>query len=752
VSNCQKLTVRTVSHTHTTDDITDFVSGVSAIVAEELSGFASAETDPIFTTWANTYSANHNATYNAYSSNSGYYLTIQNGDIRYVNLSGDTMLGGLSAPSLSTGTLYVGASTINFLNDNNIVIENLQSADVTRFKSDYNTVNSLSSNWNATYNHVNTNSANNLVISNTVQNYSALWILSGSEPITESDPIFTTWANTYSANHNLAYTNLISNSAAYLSSPDMTLLNSASSNWSEAYNTVNSNSSVTWNYQGTDIKDISGNWQSSYTNLLSNSASYLATSTPSGNSTEIQYRLNSTEFGGIRGSSVGTTLGTGAGCITLSSGPVSAYSPVITLHQEWNNASVAFDAIKVNVVATATTNFGNPPRFFGGYSSNTYMGGAVLWFGQYVNVCNHVLFTGGGAGYQARIGHDNNGLVLLASDTYIMGLQANAVKISSNVDLGWTGHTASYSIVPMETSFKRISACDIMLQAGATSATRLRVANTYTSTTNYESAILDWKTTANTFRFGTSFGSAGGLARPMELITGGVTQMAITTAGDIGIGTTTPNTKLTVVGVISATGGNSTQWNDTHNTVYSSSASWAILPPTVEEVWIGAGAMLSPTLSGAQSVTVPITGGGYDIYSDCFNFDAGSLEYTQFNISLPNNCNKQSIKAKFSWSTVSTTGGVVWGIQCRSLNDTNAVDGAWGTAQEVTDSTSGDTYFQLSSASSYVVPSGSTSDDGIILFRVYRNPGAGGDTVAADASLLGVKLQYLLTNPLSSAW
>ena len=40
------------------------------------------------------------------------------------------------------------------------------------------------------------------------------------------------------------------------------------------YNTVNSNSAVNWNYQGTDLKELSGNWQSAYTDFSSNSASF----------------------------------------------------------------------------------------------------------------------------------------------------------------------------------------------------------------------------------------------------------------------------------------------------------------------------------------------------------------------------------------------------------------------------------------------------------------------------------------------
>jgi len=39
------------------------------------------------------------------------------------------------------------------------------------------------------------------------------------------------------------------------------------------YSTVQSNSSITWNYQGVDVKTLSSNWQSTYTTVNTNSAS-----------------------------------------------------------------------------------------------------------------------------------------------------------------------------------------------------------------------------------------------------------------------------------------------------------------------------------------------------------------------------------------------------------------------------------------------------------------------------------------------
>jgi hypothetical protein len=49
-------------------------------------------------------------------------------------------------------------------------------------------------------------------------------------------------------------------------------IQSQSANNISVYSTVNSSSATTWNYQGTDIKALTGNWQNTYTNFSTQSA------------------------------------------------------------------------------------------------------------------------------------------------------------------------------------------------------------------------------------------------------------------------------------------------------------------------------------------------------------------------------------------------------------------------------------------------------------------------------------------------
>lgn len=56
-----------------------------------------------------------------------------------------------------------------------------------------------------------------------------------------------------------------------------TTVQTNSAYWNSVYTTVQTNSSISWNYQGTDIKALTGNWESTYTTFTNNSASFVQT-------------------------------------------------------------------------------------------------------------------------------------------------------------------------------------------------------------------------------------------------------------------------------------------------------------------------------------------------------------------------------------------------------------------------------------------------------------------------------------------
>lgn len=87
-----------------------------------------------------------------------------------------------------------------------------------------------------------------------------------------------------------------------------------------------------------------------------------------------------------------------------------------------------------------------------------------------------------------------------------------------------------------------------LMQRVGTSAQQFMAANTWTSATNYEAAVLDWQTTANTLRIGTDVGSGGGTSRAMSLITGGTARINIGASGELGFFGATAIAKPSVTG------------------------------------------------------------------------------------------------------------------------------------------------------------------------------------------------------------
>jgi hypothetical protein len=80
---------------------------------------------------------------------------------------------------------------------------------------------------------------------------------------------------------------------------------------------------------------------------------------------------------------------------------------------------------------------------------------------------------------------------------------------------------------------------DVFAQRRGINPQTFRLYNTFTDTVSaFERLNIKWDT--GVLKLGTEKGSTGGLARSMELQTDGTTRMTITSAGNVGIGTTTP--------------------------------------------------------------------------------------------------------------------------------------------------------------------------------------------------------------------
>ena len=158
----------------------------------------------------------------------------------------------------------------------------------------------------------------------------------------------------------------------------------------------------------------------------------------------------------------------------------------------------------------------------------------------------------------------------------------------------------------------------------------------------------------------------------------------------------------------------------------------------VQEIYIDAGAMLTG-VSGASPSSISVSNSG--IAYDCFNFDASTSGYAHFKLKLPD-FNLGNLKARFDWTTSGASGGVVWGIQGVAIGDGDSLSTEWGSPQEISDSFITGTGIHITSSTPEITLAGSPQANDLLFFRVYRDTFDAGDTLAVNACLLGLKLQY----------
>lgn len=155
-------------------------------------------------------------------------------------------------------------------------------------------------------------------------------------------------------------------------------------------------------------------------------------------------------------------------------------------------------------------------------------------------------------------------------------------------------------------------------------------------------------------------------------------------------------------------------------------------------------------IPAAQWIPRTTTGCGIDsrelstnkINTDELLFDPGTAEYAQAMVVMPSNWNAGTVTAKFHWTASTGSGDVVWGLKARSYANDDALDQAMGTAQTATDTLTATNDLDISPATSAITIGGTAASGNPIIWEVYRDAAAGGDTLGADARLLGVEISY----------
>lgn len=166
------------------------------------------------------------------------------------------------------------------------------------------------------------------------------------------------------------------------------------------------------------------------------------------------------------------------------------------------------------------------------------------------------------------------------------------------------------------------------------------------------------------------------------------------------------------------------------------------------ELWIPAGAMYTRTTNGAAYTTRETTTNKVMISS--FNFDTTTQEYSQFNWSTPANWNAGTVRFKLYWTT---TGGsaaqtIDFDLQAYAFSNDDALDTAFGTAQNVTDTYIADNDVHVTSYSSAITIGGTPAVGDTVIFQLTRDVAS--DNLGVDCEVLGVLLEYSTSKSNSS--
>jgi len=171
-------------------------------------------------------------------------------------------------------------------------------------------------------------------------------------------------------------------------------------------------------------------------------------------------------------------------------------------------------------------------------------------------------------------------------------------------------------------------------------------------------------------------------------------------------------------------------------------------------IWIPAGAMIPLTTHGAAPGTNEYATN--DIMLDYFAFDGATEEYIAFNLIMPENWNRGTLKAKFYWapgdSACTAADTVEWEIGGGALSNDDAIDAAIGSTQVISDvvlaGKDGDLH--ISNVTPAITIGGTPALLDSIHFKVSRNV-SGSDNMTENAWLFGVLLQIKI-NEAFAAW
>lgn len=160
-----------------------------------------------------------------------------------------------------------------------------------------------------------------------------------------------------------------------------------------------------------------------------------------------------------------------------------------------------------------------------------------------------------------------------------------------------------------------------------------------------------------------------------------------------------------------------------------------------KEIFIPAEAMNPTTSTGCSSLTkVESAVNKVDYW--VLDFDTTTSESAFLTIRMPEDWNADGVFFEIVWTTASglATETVVWGVKGRCYSDDDAVDQAYGTEVNITDTFLAQGDIHITQDSDPVTLSGNLIPGNWCQFRISRKTAS--DNLTGDARLIGVRIKY----------
>ena len=267
--------------------------------------------------------------------------------------------------------------------------------------------------------------------------------------------------------------------------------------------------------------------------------------------------------------------------------------------------------------------------------------------------------------------------------------------------------------------------------------------------TNNEDLDFDFETTANTVGVSSSTGVTSVDFGTINL---DANNLSGTNTGD------EPSASTTTPGIAElATSAEINTGTDNTRTITPSGLAGSNYKTTrtgvVREIYIDAAAMAPRTTNGAEAATDEYATN--DIISDHYLFDGLTEEGVQFKVAMPDAWNRGTIKAKFFWdgaTGATASDGVTWGIAAQARSNDDAIDNAFAASVDTDDTLTVVGDLHVTAASAAITVSNTPAIGDLVWFEVTRVVGDTNDTMAEDAKLLGVQIQYTEGSTEPTAW